>query len=63
MAYGGECYECPYCRKVSKRKQDMIRHIRVHTGEKPYPCPHCDYAATQPNALKFHMKRRHWDLE
>lgn len=28
-------------------------------GEKPYKCPHCDYAGTQSASLKYHLERHH----
>lgn len=28
-------------------------------GEKPYRCPHCDYAGTQSASLKYHLERHH----
>lgn len=31
--------------------------MRVHTGEKPYKCPHCPHAFTQSNDLKSHIRR------
>lgn len=29
------------------------------SGEKPYRCPHCDYAGTQSASLKYHLERHH----
>ncbi|XP_070078957.1 zinc finger protein 536 isoform X8 [Equus przewalskii] len=29
------------------------------SGEKPYKCPHCDYAGTQSASLKYHLERHH----
>lgn len=28
-------------------------------GERPYKCPHCDYAGTQSGSLKYHLQRHH----
>lgn len=31
------------------------------TGEKPYKCEYCDYAAAQKTSLRYHLDRRHKD--
>ncbi|KAI5741959.1 hypothetical protein M8J77_001510 [Diaphorina citri] len=35
----------------------MRRHIRRHTGEKAFHCPHCEYRCSQQSALYNHLKR------
>lgn len=33
--------------------------VFVFLGERPYKCPHCDYAGTQSGSLKYHLQRHH----
>ncbi|CAF90103.1 unnamed protein product, partial [Tetraodon nigroviridis] len=35
------------------------KHFVEKPGEKPYRCPHCDYAGTQSASLKYHLERHH----
>ncbi|CDQ97301.1 unnamed protein product, partial [Oncorhynchus mykiss] len=48
-------YSCP----VSLYFSHSIYLSIFLTGEKPYRCPHCDYAGTQSASLKYHLERHH----
>lgn len=50
---------CPICGKVVL-KTGMSSHMRtVHSGRRPYKCPHCDYASAFRGNLNTHIKGMH----
>ncbi|OHF03655.1 hypothetical protein CORC01_00974 [Colletotrichum orchidophilum] len=46
------------CEKGFNRKSDLIRHFRIHTNERPYPCPApgCQRSFIQRSALTVHLR-------
>ncbi|XP_069173785.1 zinc finger and BTB domain-containing protein 7A isoform X41 [Procambarus clarkii] len=52
----GKLHQCPFCVYSSDRKDHMTKHIRTHTGEKPYICPHCPYRSGTKNTLNNHIR-------
>ena len=56
---GYQEYGCPFCQKITKRKDYMQTHILNHTGEMPYSCEYCQYRCKQKCLLNYHMKKNH----
>ena len=52
-------YACPVCHKVFKTSSRVRRHVLIHTGEKPYDCPDCNYKTNQRGHLQLHIQNQH----
>ncbi|XP_061603262.1 zinc finger and BTB domain-containing protein 7C isoform X2 [Phyllopteryx taeniolatus] len=49
--------QCPICNKIIQGAGKLPRHMRTHTGEKPYMCTICEVRFTRQDKLKIHMRK------
>ena len=47
---------CSTCDKSFKKPSDLLRHVRIHTGEKPFRCDLCSREFTVKSTLDSHLK-------
>ncbi|XP_053563233.1 zinc finger and BTB domain-containing protein 8A.2-like [Bombina bombina] len=52
-------FKCPFCTHMVKRKADLKRHLRCHTGERPYPCHACGKRFTRLEHVRTHYRTIH----
>lgn len=59
---GEKPYHCPWegCSWKFARSDELTRHYRKHTGQKPYECLLCQRAFSRSDHLALHMKRHAW---
>ncbi|XP_054163734.1 zinc finger protein 236-like [Oppia nitens] len=48
--------QCLYCNKDFKKSSDLIRHMRIHTHDKPFKCSECFRAFTVKGTLSAHLR-------
>ncbi|KAH7721043.1 zinc finger protein 84-like protein [Aphelenchoides avenae] len=49
-------FHCQHCEKAFTRKQNLDRHVRCHTSEKPFVCSVCEKAFRDKYSLVAHNR-------
>lgn len=52
-------HKCLFCPYTAKQKGILKRHIRCHTGERPFPCQICGKRFTRQEHLRSHAHSVH----
>mmetsp|Transcript_8406 Transcript_8406/g.21444 ORF Transcript_8406/g.21444 Transcript_8406/m.21444 type:complete len:293 (-) Transcript_8406:196-1074(-) len=49
-------HQCKWCEYSTTRKANLTRHIRKHTGERPFACNICPYRAADESSIVAHVR-------
>lgn len=52
-------YQCALCLKKFLGSNDLRKHIRIHTNERPFTCKECNRGFRQAGSLKNHIASQH----
>ncbi|WWC66360.1 uncharacterized protein I206_100261 [Kwoniella pini CBS 10737] len=55
---GGD-HKCPLCSATFTRPQHVGRHLRAHTGDRPYECKQCPLRFARSDLLSRHVNKAH----
>lgn len=49
-------HKCSFCDYTTMYSTGLTRHLRTHTGDKPFSCPHCQYSTITQYHLNRHIR-------
>ena len=55
----GDGRMCPVCGRVFPFPSEVVKHMRIHTGDRPYPCPMCDHRSRYKGDMTRHIVHVH----
>ncbi|GMT13140.1 hypothetical protein PFISCL1PPCAC_4437, partial [Pristionchus fissidentatus] len=50
----GDAYKCTHCLMKLQSSYSLERHMRIHTGDRPFVCDHCGRSFSRVDELKLH---------
>lgn len=56
-------FVCIYCQYHTYYNDNMRKHIRKHTGEKPFKCLYCQRRFSRKDSVQTHMKLKHTEID
>ncbi|XP_063694227.1 zinc finger protein 160-like [Bolinopsis microptera] len=52
----GKAFKCDDCSYTCNENSDLVKHLCIHTGEKPYKCTECSFACSFKSKLINHQR-------
>lgn len=49
-------HQCTLCDYRTVRRGDLMKHSRIHTGDKPFACQSCEYSTSDSSTLTRHLR-------
>ncbi|KAH3821139.1 zinc finger and SCAN domain-containing protein 12-like [Dreissena polymorpha] len=56
---GRSKHTCVMCQHEFRTKQNLQKHLLIHTGQRPFKCPQCDKSFRQKHHVEGHILRYH----
>ena len=52
-----KAHECDICKKKFSLRNNLVKHFRIHLGEKPYGCSECEKWFTAISNRNQHLRK------